>query len=483
LKVLVYSVCMWPSHFETDLELAQRYADDGHRVYFLRCTGQLPVCTHNSNCPNGGCLVCTSRFDRGIRLIQPPPVQVISLRPPPDTPKFPYFDSIEELMRFKLNGISLGMAAASSLISRLNRDHKLDTKKYRSEVNRELLASYVAMINAEEVLQRIRPDKVVAFNGRFASIRPVIEVCKKYAINYELHERGASYEKFIISDNESVHSIRAATKEIKSFWQEPFSEKADLAQKWYRDRRQGKAQQWFSFVDKQDAGRLPIGFDFSKRNILICNTTIEEYCAIEEWERSRIGDDHKVLEDLLYNFLPRENFRFYLRCHPNLRDLDNSQMRELHALACRFKNLVFIPPESPISTYSLLDACEKTITFGSTIGVEAVVYNKPSILVGPALYRDLDVAHCPESLDELVALIEKKDLNPKPILGALQYAYWEATKGIPFKYYRASSLSEGTFKGHILRAGPVPRLFNQGYRIYQKARKALSSSLVKRHPK
>ena len=45
----------------------------------------------------------------------------------------------------------------------------------------------------------------------------------------------------------------------------------------------------------------------------------------------------------------------------------------------------------------------------------------------------------------------KSDLSSKNREGALKYAYWEQRKGIPYKFYRAISVTQGTFLGKTLR--------------------------------
>jgi hypothetical protein len=367
-------------------------------------------------------------------------------------------------MNFQHEGIPIGLAAASSLISRLNRDHNFDTLKEHANIKLELTTAFVVMHNGYEAIEKVKPDRVVLFNGRFSTLRPLVDICKKQQIDYEVHERGANASKFMTRLNESIHSISAAEREINELWGDGGSVKETIALKWFKDRREGKVQQWYSFVNAQKPFRLPFGFDTSKRNILICNSTIEEYCTIPGWERTEIGEDNEVIEKILLAFENEPDFVFYLRCHPNLKATDNTQIRELHDLAARYQNLVFISPEADIGSYALLDACEKIITFGSTMGAEAVVYKKPSILVGPALYQGLGITYNAESLEVLTALIRALDLPAKSVIGALQYGYWEATRGTPFKYYQADDLASGKFKGKEIKSAFLPRIFSKLYR-------------------
>jgi hypothetical protein len=99
-----------------------------------------------------------------------------------------------------------------------------------------------------------------------------------------------------------------------------------------------------------------------------------------------------------------------------------------------YPNITVIPASSPISTYKLIDHCEKVIVFGSTAGIEANYWGKPVILLGGSLYHHLNVAYYPKNFIELDALLFAK-LDPKPRLGALKFGfYFFGERGRPYKY-------------------------------------------------
>jgi hypothetical protein len=120
-----------------------------------------------------------------------------------------------------------------------------------------------------------------------------------------------------------------------------------------------------------------------------------------------------------------------------------------------------------------LDACEKVVVFGSTVGIEATYSRKPSILCGAAYYASLDAAYRPASHDEVITLIDAC-LPPKPIIGALQYGFYLKTFGMDFRYFEPSGLFSGKFKG-VEIAPPFPvRLAMRGWnKIRSIAAKAL----------
>jgi capsule polysaccharide export protein KpsC/LpsZ len=116
------------------------------------------------------------------------------------------------------------------------------------------------------------------------------------------------------------------------------------------------------------------------------------------------------------------DIHFYLRIHPNLKGVTHKAHMELYDLG-KYPNITIIPPESKVSSYALMDACDKVVTFGSSTGVEASYWGKPSILVGRSFYEMTGACYHMKSRDELVSAINN-DLPAKDQLGALKYAYF-----------------------------------------------------------
>src|SRR5690606_20179770 len=134
------------------------------------------------------------------------------------------------------------------------------------------------------------------------------------------------------------------------------------------------------FTDTQTQNKLPDNFDPSKTNIAIFNSSEDELKVIEDWKNDIYSSQNDAITSIVKNYLKNPDFHFYLRVHPNLGKLDNAQSKEIEKMD--FKNLTVIPAFSKIDSYALMDACDKTITFGSSIGLEATYWRKPSILFG-----------------------------------------------------------------------------------------------------
>ena len=451
MKVLFYTVFMATPHFETELELIQEHLLKGDEVYILHCRGQLGTCFLNPTHNLGYCVICQSKFKNGISLINTEKIKFIEI--PTNEKQYPeiphVFKSINELKDFKIGNVDVGMAAASSLVTSLNKEHRLNTLKHRKQVYKEVNTAYFVYSFFKENLAEIQPDFVYLFNGRFSTILPAINACEEMGIHYATHERGGVNNKYYLVFNTTPHDLKYANNEMDQIWENTDEEvRLEIGKKFFIDRRNRVEHAWFSFTKTQKSGSLPKNFDKQKRNIGLFNTTMEEYAAIRDWKDPIpiYKEDTIAFNKIFETFKNDSNIHIYLRVHPNLKGENNSQMQDIKSLEGKFKNVTILFPESNVDSYTLMENCDTIITFGSTMGVEACYWNKPSILLGISYYDKLDCCYIPKSHEETIDLI-RTDLIPKPKTGALKYGFWELSKGIDFRFFKQTGLASGHFLG------------------------------------
>jgi hypothetical protein len=192
---------------------------------------------------------------------------------------------------------------------------------------------------------------------------------------------------------------------------------------------------------------LPVGWSTGRRNIVVFNSSEDEFESFAEMRNPVYADQCEALDALAAASLPPD-VRLYLRVHPNLAGIYNSQLRHLATL--RAPHLRIVDATSPVDSYALLDAAETVLTFGSTVGVEAAYWGKPSILVGRAHYEHLGACAIPSTHEELLAMLAGK-LEPGSRSGALAYGYWNATAGIAHDRFESLGRLRGRFDGRVLR--------------------------------
>ena len=326
-------------------------------------------------------------------------------------------------------------------------------------------------------IRKQKPDRVYNFNGRFASMRAVLRACQLEKVDCFIHERGASNELYQLFVNRLPHDIDYIQDRMNQLWEsaEHDPQRNQIAASWFEDRVNRVERNWKSFVKGQQANRLPDNWDSSKRNIALYCSSEDEFAAIGDcWQTNLIyPDQNQGFEQIVNSFSDSSEFHFYLRIHPSLAKVDNPSMRFLNRL--HSANLSVIPADADIDTYALMRNSEKVITFGSSVGIEAVYWGVPSILVGASFYRGNSGVYQAESHEHVLELI-RQDLPSLPPETALPYGFWYQTHGIPFEFYKASDFYSGKFKDHEILAVREPSMLRKvvrsGERLFKKARQA-----------
>jgi Capsule polysaccharide biosynthesis protein len=462
MRILVVTFAAnWPHHFETELEIIQSHLDLADDVVLVGCFGGIPTCYGNPEHRVIDCERCISRRHAGLStLTSPLPLASLdSYYTSGDAAEEAALDdrflTIEAAKAFRLGDFDIGFAALSTAISH-SRDPELSTPEARTLYRNAVHAAFRVHRCVRNFLSADSSfDRIYVFNGRFEVTRAAFCAAREDNLDVYLHERGSSNARYALYKNRLPHDRSYFIQRLEEAWNaaEDEADRDAVAASFYESRRNAIPVAWTSFVADQVRGEMPASWDDAVRNVVIFNSSEDEFAAIgDEWANPLYSSQYDALVQMIESIRRAPGkVRLYLRVHPNLRGVDNPDMRR--TLALSGAELEVIPPESPVSSYALLDRADCVVSFGSTIGIEAVFWGKPSVLAGTSFYRDLHCTYLPTSHDELMELIAS-DLEPMSKLAALKYGYYLASYGIPFQYYRAESFWSGKFRE--IRVDPLP---------------------------
>lgn len=459
-------------HFEAELELMQRHLDDGDQVLSWSCLGQQTLCDFNIQGDRDLCRQCSGRRQMGLELLSAPianqPIfkRLDDVSLPAHTPAV--FASLHHLKSFRLENFDIGYACLSSLVSSL-RDPEPDLQEHRQRVRALLQNSWAVYRSTLHRLEKQRPDRVYVFNGRFAVMRAVLRAAEAAGVPCFIHERGATFQRYQLFENHLPHDLDAMRSRMQTFWdQYDPATRTESAEQWFSDRRERIERGWKSFVKQQQRNALPPDWSPDRHNVVLFCSSEDEFAAIgDSWDQRPYPTQVDGVRHMLSLLQP--NTVLTVRLHPNLKDAPPKLIQPF--LAIDHPQLRLILPDSPIDSYALLDHASTCISFGSSVGIEAVFYRKPSVLLGPCFYRDLpgtyqalprdlQNVHLLESDSPPVLELRKclnQSLEPQSIDGALIYALWMQENGIEYKYFQATAFNEGTFKGQVVHAAAAPK--------------------------
>ncbi len=461
MRILVFApYAHWQLHV-TDLELIQSHVDAGDEVTVLTCQGQMLACDNNPQRRPYRCIRCIGRSDAGLRLIngdfQAKPYYWLSDDEQRQLDLLNTdFANLSALQETYVENFDIGWAVLSSLITR-HRDSNVNLQDQAFELEGLMKGAWSVYYSLRRHLREHPVDRVYVFNGRYASLRAALRASQAESTDCYVHDVGRDRQHYELYANTLPHDYQYITQQVNTAWDahEGRVYRDSLAARWYRDRAQGLARSGKSFVDHQIAGCMPPNWDADRRNVVCFTSSEDEFAAIgESWQNplyeSQLDGLQRIVRDLI-----REDLHLYVRMHPNLKGVENEQTRGLRNLDAA--NLTVIPADHPVSTYTLMQQADTVLTFGSTAGIEAVYWGKPSVLAGIAFYRELGGTYNPSHHQELVQLL-RRSIPSRDSTPALKYGFYRATFGRPYQHYvpspSSSAYDKGRFNGRRIRSRP-----------------------------
>jgi hypothetical protein len=465
-------------HFETELEIAQRHRDAGDVVTFVSCLGELDGCDFNPAGERELCGECRLRRRDGIRKLKPACQSVAfaglssSARQATAIPQEALRD-IESLKGWKVGNFDIGYACLSSLVS-MTRDPAPDLEKHVRQLQRFATAALHTYRDTQKILKRRRPDRVYLFNGRFSTTRAVFRACQQTNTDCYIHERGCDRNHFQLYRNHLPHDIERTTRRMRKFWKIAAvrDDREANAARWFQGRVARVEMNWRSFVHGQERGSLPSDWDSRRHNIVVFTSSEDEFVAIgDSWSDRLYLDQAEAIERIATDLQQmRPMAHITVRIHPNLKAIDNKSTRALNSLSAA--NVTVVPADQAIDSYQLMRMADTVATFGSSIGIEAVFWSRPSVLLGPCFYQNMRGVYRAQTHQQALRYLANS-LMPQMFHDARIYGYWQQNHGVRFRYFEPDDLFTGRFKGEVVYARPPKTILRYVNRRIESVRKRL----------
>lgn len=400
----------------------------GADIIMAYCNRALPSCITNVHGNKGVCAVCRhmhrqiiKNYLSGIRIIE-----VSDKLFSKSEVDFSYTD-ILDLKKIVYRDVNIGLSLHSFFVT-ITRKPSGKVSSVERLYFDQILSSICRFVDyAYKLIDEIKPDVITIYNGRMFENRLFYEIAINRGIEFESEE--VCWRINEPSIRVEYHGglpldIKQLTQMSIDLWnnsKRSEKEKIEVGSSFFLNRRNGKPTNDFIYIDKQINNLLPNEFNEKERNFVIFNSSEDEIVSLGgDWDEDNLFGSQMEAIGFVLDHLP-ENSHLYLRIHPNLKGLKAEYHTDLYKL--KDKRLTIIPPESPISSYALMDIAEKVIVMGSTMGVESCFWGKPVISLHKSEYYYLDVTYNPQSKDELIRLLDD-NLISKNKKGALLYGYF-----------------------------------------------------------
>ena len=426
-------------HFATQLDDAERLFREGHDVTFTYCDGILDSCFMNPKANSEICRLCKFGYQHSLSKLSKG-IKIVPLKKSKIQDKYVFdYNSIDEIKKIIYRNVSVGYAILSTYISNTRNPTPIINNKSRKYFD-HLINETCDLTNLiYDLIEEIKPDAISIYNGRFYENRPFFDIAISLNLQFVSNEivgGVVSNELFykVSFKNCLPHDIKYNCDSIENLWNispENEEEKIRKGKLFFINRRKGIPTSDRVFITNQKKGKLPLNWDSNKKNIVIFNTSEDEFAAVgAEFDQISLFKTQIEGIEFILSSMTDVNYHFYLRIHPNLKNISYNYHTDLYLFANTFSNLTIIGANEDISTYDIMDAADKVIVFGSTMGIEACYWGKPVILLAPSLYYYLDSCYIPNSGDELIDLLKMNDLSKKNNQSAIKYGYYVMDRDI-----------------------------------------------------
>ena len=418
--------------FEIFMAFRLRY--EGYRPVFLACGG-LPICNNYTLGQDRErmpwrCWHCL-RLQRQLLKASGLPFEVA---PPSEVSKPSLIEaqtrtedlSVRACYETVYHDVPIGQLIEPSVArhlrrSALNADTLEEIKTWQS-----YLASAYMLVDAyEKALDTIRPDIVFLPGGWFLWYSIALYLARQRGIQVFCYENAfhhpPSGKRWMFTQNTSFLDPDCLSPAWEQWRDVPLTEKENEHLDQVLSARKGGSLYYPLPVDDQRRVREELGLVDAERPVVALFTNMT-------WDAAVYGKGDTPFESMLdwvietiRSLAPRD-VTLVVRAHP-AEALIHEGVFSRENLIPFVKNLLgdlpdnvkMVPPESKISSYTLLDMVDTAVMYTSTLGLEAAVAGRvPLIIAGPARYGHNGFGHCPTSFQEYFDLLLRADSLAPP---------------------------------------------------------------------
>ena len=419
--------------------LAHRLRFDGAMPTFLACE-DLPQCNNRSiwhaSSPNicDSCLDHNTRFLKQMRLPFYKLSDFVNRKIYSQATELTEQLSIDACRQFAYRDIPIGELSEVSVARYLCHDAFEDNSEEALEAWRNYLAGAVVLVHAyEQIFERIQPDIVFMSNGRFFWYSIAHHFANRYGARVVSYESDGGFGKtWIFRDGTPVASLQFSDT-LWSVWKDrPLTKSEEhTLDEYLLSRTRGTI---FYPDPEEDARAMRDTLKLPDNQPLIVMFTNLSWDSQVVGRRTVFNSMLEWVRETI-RFLASQNVTVVLRVHPAEQfsfEGDKTRERAMEDLNAHFDvlpdNLRVIPPDSQLSSYTLLDMADAVVVYTSTIGLEALIRGRSPVIVGGrAHYWDRGFGCCPETAEEYFQLLENvENLSPpseEEVQFARRYAY------------------------------------------------------------
>ena len=342
--------------------------------------------------------------------------------------------AVSDIPGYCYDGLAVGEHAYAGAL-RFFATGSLDGERDGEAVLRRYLdAALVTMFATRRLVRDQGFECAVFTHGIYVPWGVMGEVCRQEGVRIANWNVAYRKRRFIFSHGDTYH--HTLMTEPQSTWEEldltPARERELMS--YLTSRREGLFD-WIVF-HRQASARTPdelagaLGLDRNRPIIgLLTNVSWD---AQLHYPANAFPNMVEWLVRTCEYFGRRPELQLLVRVHPaELNGFPASRQPVLVELGHRIPklppNITIVPPESRMSTYTLMSLCDTAIIYGTKMGVELTSVGIPVIAAGEAWVRNKGLTHDAGTSDEYFAILDRLPIRERLaddlLRRARKYAY------------------------------------------------------------
>ncbi len=405
----------------------------GAQAHFLLCDKFLPACLQaittsfntKEEFPKHGPQksLCNNCFKTGYEMYKPLglPIHLYSRLVSQDEELKAYemakSINIDDIKNFVLDGLHIGEHAYAGALRYFARADLKGISYAEKVLRRYFHAALLSVYVTERILSKYNFDCVVFNHGIYIPQGITGEVARKYKVRVVNWNPAYRKKCFIFSEGDTYH--HTLMNEPASKW-ENLSLTKKLENKtlnYLKSRRQG-TQDWIWFHENPQFEfehiQKKLGINLNKPLIGMLTNVLwdaqlhypdKAFSNMLEW----------IFETIKY-FQKRKDLQLIIRIHPaEIRGTLPSRQLVLDEINKKFprlgSNIIVIPPDSNVSTYTIMEKCNTVIIYGTKTGVELTSVGIPTIVAGEAWVKNKGITLDPKTKYAYFNMLDKLPLK------------------------------------------------------------------------
>lgn len=411
-KIVIHAAYpTWRKQTLVAMARARELQDEGNDVVLTYCNAKAGTCAVNYVGSPLTCRICQSGIRRtaaelGLQVV---PLEAHASKEDAATVSLSEKKSL-------LEGVGSGLVSTFRMLPADIRRNKLINRIKR----RYMRTSMGLLVSLKKYIAQHGADRIEVFNGRHACSRFCIIAAELFKIPFTTLEITVRARP-VLFPGHSPH-------DRKRIQQRMLSHQPDtaLAGEFYRRRRMPRDNR---YAKKHSQKFEPPRVQQHAKKISVFLSSQDEFESLgKEW-RSPFSEYAGVVQQMC---TAHPDYYFCIRFHPNQADITSDILTPFKQIE-QLPNAHVYYPRDTANSYTLIEWSDIVVTFGSTIAIEACWMRKPSVILGPSFYDELDVSYTPASVEELNHLL-REDLPAKDPTNAARWASYEETEGADFRY-------------------------------------------------